>query len=124
VKAPLVANKFVLVLFAAEAFVVKRLVAVTPVVDALMMLASVEKSVVIVPTVVDAVLSTVCPDTVSVVAVVVAKVDVPVTAKVPVATKLVVEKLEEDALVRVVCPVAVRVVVTRPFRKVLRPEND
>jgi pyrimidine operon attenuation protein/uracil phosphoribosyltransferase len=44
------------------------LVADTPVVEALVMLASVEKSVVTVPTVVDEVLKTDCPVTVSAVA--------------------------------------------------------
>ena len=74
-------------------------VAVRPVVEALTILASVEKRVVTVPTVVEAVLSTVCPDTVRAVVeafwrlvlpvavkrvvVVVAKVEVPVVKNGP-----------------------------------------
>ena len=60
----------------------------------------------------------------SLVAVVVASVEVPVTKSELVAKRLEVVMLEVEALARLVCPVAVRVVVTIPLRKVLRPAND
>ena len=109
-----------------ERLVEKRLVAVRPVVDALMMLASVEKRVVAVKAedepllrvvcpstlrlddterlVVEALVRLVWPDTVRVDAVVVASVEVPSTLKIPDAERLVV-----DALVRDDCPVTPRV---------------
>jgi hypothetical protein len=86
-------NPLVDVLLVVDALVAKRLVAV-----ALVRLAFVLKRFVTVPTVVEDVLSTVCPDTERLVAVVVASVEVPVTKVLPATVRAVVDASPSDAV--------------------------